>query len=189
MERLGQREQAWAGGGSVENIVGGRNFFPQGPLIANPSNRFGAGQSVPCLQSSDLGLPVGGNDDDFIHTCIDARFIEERHIIYDDGLGIFAAGEPGEPGLFTGDAGVNDLFQKSQLRAIAEHQGAQRRAINRPIGIHDDFSERLHDLTPGRLARPFAQPVGAVPIKAGCRFCLVEPAGAVDVGIVLSQGP
>ena len=108
MERLGQREQAWAGGGSVEDKVGGRHFFPQGPLITDASEGFAAGQSIAFLQSGDLGFPIGGDHDDLVHARINAGFVEKRNVVDDDGVWILADGQPGKSRLFSRDAGVDE---------------------------------------------------------------------------------
>lgn len=88
IERFDQRKQARAGGGSVEDKVGGRHFFPQGPLITDASEGFAAGQSIAFLQSGDLGFPIGGDHDDLVHARINAGLVEKRNVVDDDGVWI-----------------------------------------------------------------------------------------------------
>ena len=52
-------EQARVWGGAVEEVVGGGSFPPQGELIADTSDGFGARESVAALQASDLAGAIG----------------------------------------------------------------------------------------------------------------------------------
>lgn len=136
----------------LENEVSQANLLCQGDLAADTSDGFGAGESVSPCQTTDLCFLICSNDDDLIHSFIDAGFEEERHIVDDDGFGIFSRGLSRESRLLTSDAGVDDAFQLAELGPVSEDDGSQRMAVEAAIRIEDDLAECLDDLPPGGLA-------------------------------------
>ena len=93
-------------------------------LVADTSNGFCAGVSVPFLQAGNLCFAVGGHNNDFIDAFFYAGFEEERDIVNHHGIGILARGLSRQSGLFARDAWVNNSFELAQFGFVTEDDGA-----------------------------------------------------------------
>ena len=121
-------------------------------LVADASDGFCSGEGVSFLEASDLSFLVCSNNDDLVHSLVDAGFEEQRDIVDNNGIGILARSLSRQPGLFARNARVNDSFELAQLGLVGEDDGAQRMTIERAIRVEDGLAERVHDLSPCRLA-------------------------------------
>lgn len=75
--------------GSIQDIVRPDNFARQRQLAFNTSESFGAGEAVPFPEAGDLSFTVGGDDDSLIYSLVDSGLEEQRHVIDNDGVGVF----------------------------------------------------------------------------------------------------
>lgn len=142
----------WREGALDDKICPG-NFLGQRHLAVDAPQGRGPGKAIALFEPGDLGFPVGSDDDNLVHPRIDSGFEEEGNVVDHHNLRIFSGGLPGQPGLFAGDTGVDDALQPAQPGPVAEHDGAQRLAIEGAIGVEDGLAERLEDLSPGWFAR------------------------------------
>lgn len=115
---------------SLKHEVGQANLLCQRNLAADTTDRFCAGEAVAFLQAGDLGLAVGGYNDDLVDALVDSGFEEEGDLINDDRLGMFSSDGFGQPGLLASDSGMNDSFELPQLRSVVEDDMAESMAID-----------------------------------------------------------
>ena len=139
---------------AVQHRIGAADFSRERHLVIDASKRFLPAQTVAPLQAGDLCFTVGRDDDDLVHALMGAGFEEERHFIYDDGMGRALSNVLGEPLLLSCDAGMDDAFESSQLPAVAENKRSEGLTIDRTVRIEDTFAEHAYDIAPGRLPRP-----------------------------------
>ena len=140
------------GQGPIQDVIGSSAFFRERHLALDASESLGDREAVACSQAGDLRLAVGGDNDDFVDAFVDPGFEEERHVIDDDRLGVRSGCFPCQTYLFAGDAGVNDLFQRSTFGRMAEHHCPKYVAIDRPVWIQHSLAERFDNFPPGRFA-------------------------------------
>ena len=133
-------------------MVRSLDLLGQRHLAADASDRLSAGKSVSFLEARDLCFAVGGDHDDFVDAFVNAGFEQQRHIVNHHGFGIFSGCLSRQSGLFACDARVNDSFELAQFGFATEDDGAQRMTIERAIRVEGGFAERVHDLSPCRLA-------------------------------------
>ena len=139
-------------------MVRSLDFLCQWHLAADASDRFSTGKTVSFLEARDLCFAVGGDHDDFVDTFVYAGFEEERDVIDHDCFWIVSCCLLCQPGLFAGDAGMDDSFEYAQLGSISKDDGTQGLAIDGAIGIEHSLSERVHDLSPCRFAGRYDVP-------------------------------
>ena len=139
--------------GSIQHVVCPTAFLDQWYLASDAADRSSASEAVSFLEASDLGFAVSGDHDGLIHSLVDAGFEEQGHIVNHDGLGMFASNGVGQMGLFACDAGMDDAFELSPFRPIAEDNASEGLTVERSVPVENCLSEQCDDLSPGRLAR------------------------------------
>jgi len=84
-----------------------------------------------------LCYAVGGDHDGFVDAFVYAGFEEEWDFVDDHSMG-FAFGDPThESLLLAGDAGMNDAFELSKFRPIAEDDAPEGLAVERAVRVED----------------------------------------------------
>jgi hypothetical protein len=136
----------------VNHDISQADFFRQRHLTLNSPNRFCARKSVSFLEASHLGLAISRHDDGCIHSCVDAGFKQERHVVNHHGLWICSSGLFRQSSLFASDAGVDDAFELPAFFRIAEDDASEGLAVERAVGIQDSLTECFDNLSPGRFA-------------------------------------
>lgn len=136
---------------SVEDVIGQLGLPANRHLCANAAERFHAGEMIALLQSINLGLLVGRDDDDSIHAFMGACFDQERGIINHNRVRVLAQDLAGQPSLFTSNARMNDGVQPAKFGGVAEDDAGKRVAVQGLIRIEHFPSVFPYDVAPGRL--------------------------------------
>ncbi len=94
---------------------------------------------------------VGGDHDDVVDAFVYAGFEEERHFVDDHSLGV-AFGDPmNQSLLLAGDAGMDNAFELSAFRPIAEDNAPKGLSVERAVLVEDCLSKLFDNFPPGRF--------------------------------------
>ncbi len=137
---------------SIEDDIRSAAFLAQWHLTSHPSEGLGSREAVSFLEAGNLCLLISRNNDDFVHSFVDAGFEQQRNIVHHDGTWVSFGCLLGASYLLAGDPGVNDLFQLSKFPLIVKHHLAERLPIDGSIRVQYGSSESANDLFPGWLS-------------------------------------
>ena len=121
-------------------------------LAVDAPDGFGAREPVAFLEACDLGVTVGGYDDDFVDSFVYACFEEEWHFVDDHSMGLALGNPTHESLLLAGYAGMDDAFELSAFFRIAEDNVSEGLSVERAVLIEHCLPEGRNNFSPGRLA-------------------------------------
>ena len=122
-------------------MVRSLDLLCQWHLAADTSDRFSAGKSVSFLEARDLCFAIGGDHDDFVDAFVYAGFEEKGHFVDDHSTGFAFSDPTHEPLLLAGDAGMDNAFELSAFRPIAEDDAPEGLAVERAVLVEDSLSK------------------------------------------------
>lgn len=133
-------------------MVRSPDLLGQGHLAVDAMQGFGAGEAISFFETGNLSGSVCGDDYRLIEALVDAGLEEQRYIIQHHGMRVLSCGLLRQSGLFAGDAGVDDGFQRPAFCWMTKDDGAEHVAIEAAVRIEDVPAECVDDGLPGRFA-------------------------------------
>ena len=127
----------------ADDEVRTRDLVVDGPLRGEAGAGFGAGQGVAVHDAADLFARLAGADDHAVELVLVAGLEEQRDVGDGDaGAGGDVGGPLADPAV---DLGMDDRLEVGASRAIAEHDPAQCRTIERAVFAQQRRAEALDD--------------------------------------------
>ena len=138
---------------SIQDDIRPATLLAHRHLASDPSKCLGSRETVSFLETGNLCLLVGRNDDDCVHSCIDTGLEKQGNIVYHDGARVALCRLLGQSYLLPSNTRVDDLFELPKLRLVVKDHLAEHLPIDGSIKTQDRSSKSADDCSPGRLAR------------------------------------
>ena len=122
-------------------------------MAANTAECLSSAETIAFLETGNLSLLIGSDDDDFLHTFGDTGFEEQRNIVDDDGIAILSSRLSGQPTLLSGHARMDEPFKHPPFRRMTEDNCSEGLSVDRSVRVQDGFPKPTNDVLPGRFAR------------------------------------
>lgn len=99
-----------------------------------------------------MSFPVGGDDDGFVYSFVDAGLEQERDIVDNDGFRILMGGLSSKTFLLAGHTRMDDTLQHPAFGWMAEYDGAECMTVDRTVRIQYPLAECVDNIPPGWFA-------------------------------------